>query len=53
MEHIAIISFVLIILGWNIHSMCFGNLPESIRGIVGLAILAVAMFFAPFLLNGV
>ena len=49
----AIISIVVIILGWNIHSMCFGNLPKSIRGIVGLAILAVATFFTPFFLNGI
>jgi len=51
--NIAIISIVFIILGWNLYNMCFGNLPESIRGIVGLAILAVATFFTPFLLNGV
>jgi hypothetical protein len=31
--------------------MCFGNLPTSIRAFIALAVLAVAMFFAPFLLG--
>ena len=51
--NIAIILVVFIVLVWNLHNVCYGNLPESIRGVVALAILAVAMFFAPFILSGI
>jgi hypothetical protein len=53
MEHITIISIVVIILGWNLHNMCFGNLPTSTRALIALAVamFAVAIFFAPFLVG--